>query len=427
MKPIILDVCGAPLFCITTDRFKSEYFSLRFSTPLCAEWAQHHALLTLVLGRGTARHPSKLELNRYLDELYSTSVASSNRRMGDMQWIGFSADFLGDRYVSGENGILFDVIAVMAEIMLHPTLENGMFRSDYVENEKSNLRDSIRAAINNPRGYAMSKCRALLCAGEPYALSLIGEEETVSDISVSSLTACHRRLVEGVIPTFLYVGATPPAEVAALIRAHFPVFTGQRPAYRTLVKAQEGEASSVVEEAPLCQGKLSIGFRTDISMGHRLAPALAVLNEIYGGSPASKLFLNVRERRSLCYHCSSIADLYKGVLFANAGMTPEHRGITEEAMLEELAAISAGHISDVEFEAAHRSLRHASRLLYDNPGALSGFYAGRALIGSSETVDDFRNAVARVTKEDVVEAAAHIQKGATFFLKGTLQGEEDEE
>ena len=211
-----------------------------------------------------------------------------------------------------------------------------------------------------------------------------------------------------------------------MIEGAFPVFGGESAPYATVVKAGKGKVAFGEEEMPLCQGKLSLGFRTDVALGHPLAPATLLLNEIYGGSPASKLFLNVRERRSLCYHCSSAADLYKGVLFAHSGMIPENRGITEEAMLAELEAIRGGNITDTELQAAHRSLDHSYRQAFDNPAALADFYAGRALIGNTDTVDDFREAVGRVTKNDVIEAASHLRLGAVFFLKGTLDEEVEE-
>lgn len=427
MRPVVQKIGTAKLFCIPTDRFKSEYFSLRFTVPLRAETAQKNALAVAVLGRGTKHFPTKLALNRYLDELYSTAISTRNQRLGDMQCIGLAADFLGARYVGGGDGLLPQIISIMAELLYAPVMQDGLFCDEYVESEKNNLRDAIRAAINNPRSYALSKCRKLLCGGEPYALSLFGEEGTVDDITAVTLTERYHTLLGEIVPTFFYVGNTDPVKVAALIKAHFPSFEILPAPYAASVKMGEGKPVLAQEDMPLCQGKLSIGFRSDVSLGHRLAPAMLLLNEIYGGSPASKLFLNVRERRSLCYHCSSSVDLYKGVLFANAGMTPENRVLTEEAMLQEFSAIAKGNISKTELEAAHCSLAHSYRQVFDNPAALSDFYAGRDLIGSVDTVEDFRDAVSRVTRDDVIETAEHLRHGATFFLKGTLDGEEDEE
>lgn len=427
MIPVKYKIGDAELICIQTDRFKSEFFSFRYTLPVTVETAQQNALLTSVLKRGTEKYASKLEINRRLDDLYSTTISTYSRRVGDMQRLGLSADFLGARYVGGKYGVLPEVMEVMAQLWLHPMRENGRLCHDFVEREKLVLRDAIRAAINNPRGYALAECKKLLCVGEPFALPLIGVEETVDAITAETLTDRYEALLSSSVPTFWYVGALLPEQVIALVETHFPMLTGTRLAYETVVAKGEGDPVLKDEEMPLCQGKLSIGFRTDISHGDPLAPAMLMMNEIFGGSPASKLFLNVRERRSLCYHCSSTLYLYKGVLFANAGMTPENRAVTEEAMLGELADLSAGNISRVEFEAAQRSLDYSCRQLFDIPGALTDFYDGRLLINSDQTVEEYRKTVGDVTREQVIEAASHVRHGATFFLKGTLDGEEDEE
>ena len=161
-------------------------------------------------------------------------------------------------------------------------------------------------------------------------------------------------------PVFCYVGAEPAAEVAKRLADAFGSFGGEGTPYTVI--ADSGAGTTRKEEAmPLSQGKLSLGFRLDCSDPEAWAPALVVLNELYGASPASKLFLNVREKRSLCYSCSSLADLRKGILLASSGMKPANRAVTEEAMLEEMKHLVDGDVPDVEWEAAMHSL---ARYLY---------------------------------------------------------------
>lgn len=424
MKPIILNVgSSSKLFAIQTDRFKCELLSMQFYRPTDSKTAQLNALLPAVLRRGTERFPSKQAISRHLDQLYSTTIAMRNRRLGDMQNIGFSADFLGARYVGGEE-LLSQVVSMMSELLFAPSTEGGLLRADFVESEKNNLQDAIKASINDPRAFAAAKCRALLCEGEPYALPLHGTVETAATITAEILTERYHAFLSESAPYFFYVGATDPTEVAKRLEFAFAGLSDVAPRYQTVVcsakKAQYGEL-----EMPLCQGKLSIGLRTDIAMGDRLAPALMLFNELYGGSPASKLFLNVREKRGLCYHCSSSLDLYKGVILANAGMIPENRAITEEAMLAELAALQSGNISAEELDAARSSLDHSYRQLADNPAALCDFYGGRLLAGYYETVEEWREKLSCVTLSDILEVGEHIKTGAVFFLNGTL--EEDDE
>ncbi len=425
MKPTIYPVGnGARLLAIRTDRFKSELLSVQYALPCRAESVQNHALLFELLRRGTEQYTTKALLYRRLDDLYASSISPFNRRAGDMQLLGLNADFLGERYVGGD--LLAHIVELMAQMLYRPYCPEGHFHTPYVESEKKHLRDAIRARINSPRSYAKAHCRKLLCQGEPYALSLIGEEESIDAITPEALSAARDAVLQNVTPTFFYVGDTDPARVAELLSRAFSV-AGKAPVYSTLVKPFAGEVLRETQQMPLCQGKLYLGYRTDVSLSHPLSYATVMLNEILGGSAASKLFLNVRERRSLCYHCSSTLDLYKGVMFAGSGMKVANRALTEDAMRAEFDAIVRGEITDNELHAAKRALDNAYRQMFDNPGAMFGFYIGRALAGIDETIEERREMLGKVTRDEVVEAAAHLREGAVFFLEGTLAGEEVEE
>ena len=428
MTPQILRVGAyATLLAVQTDRFKSELLNVQFAVPTKKETAQRYALLFELLRRGTEQYPTKAKFYRRLDDLYASNVQPYSRRAGDMQLLGLTAEFLGARFVGGEMGILPEMCEMISQLLLHPYLPNGELYAPYLESEKRHLRDAIRARINNPRGYARAECRKMLFADEPAALSLTGEEAAIEEITAAGLTTLWRELTTTLTPVFFYIGNTSPWAVAELLERKLALTGALSHPVQTIVKMPVGAARRAEEEMPLCQGKLAIGYRTDITMGHPLAPAMSVLNEIFGGSAASKLFLNVREKRSLCYHCSSALELYKGAIFVGSGIRVENREITESAIRAEFEAILRGDITDVEWEAAKRSRDFVCRQLLDHPASLCDFYMGRYLLGLSETPEERRAAFAAVTRDEVAEAAAHLREGAVFFLKGTLEEEEGDE
>ena len=64
----------------------------------------------------------------------------------------------------------------------------------------------------------------------------------------------------------------------------------------------------------MTQGKLSLGFFTDITANDPRYPALVLAATVFGGGATSKLFTNVREQMSLCYYASASFEKFKGVL-----------------------------------------------------------------------------------------------------------------
>ncbi len=428
MKPLFVPIGrAATLVYIATDRFKSELLTASFAVPMREAHAQQNAMLPALSCRGTVSFPTQSDISRHLDLMYSTAISTKNRAMGDAQLVSYRADFLGARYTGGGRGLLPEVVDVLAELVTAPRrTSEGYYLPAYVNSEKKNLLDAIRAEKNDPRAYSLASCRALLCKGEPYALSVLGTEAEAEQLTPAVLSARHASFLEEVTPVFCYVGSTPIEEVTSLLAEKF-AHIGKRQSFVTTVQRHEGAVRSDTKELPLLQGRLSLGFRTDIDISHPLGAALLVLDEVYGGSPASKLFLNVRERRSLCYHCSSRLDRHKGVMFAESGIKSANRAVTEEAMLSEMESIKSGDITPTEMRAAHAALDHAYRQVFDSPATLARFYTSRALLGIEETIEEWQARVARVGVSDVVEAAEHLSLGAVFFLDGNKTEEEDAE
>ena len=91
------------------------------------------------------------------------------------------------------------------------------------------------------------------------------------------------------------------------------------------------------------------------------------------------------------------------------------------------ARINAKNFTEEELTAAKQSLENSYRQLTDSPGAMESFYYGRALLGSSDSIDSTREAFSRVVQEDIMAAANALRVDTVYFLNGTLEGGEDED
>ena len=155
--------------------------------------------------------------------------------------------------------------------------------------------------------------------------------------------------------------------------------------------------------------------------------AASLFNEILGGSPASKLFMNVRERMSLCYSCGSRYDSYTGNLTVSAGINVSDRELAYGAILEQIEDIKNRKVSDAELNAAKRSVAHSLRQIYDYPSDLISFHANKAIFGIETTPEEFAEHYAKVTLDEIVAVANKIKLDSVFFLEGTLENDSEED
>lgn len=433
MIPNVISVGkGMTLWQCQTEKFKGETLSLSFVLPIDRESAYLTSLLFSVLLRGTKSYPTVSALNKRLDYLFGTELSVRNFYRGDCRILGLSANMLGGRYLfDGESeGLLQDVLVIMREIFFCPALdENGLLNAHYVESEKELQCDTIRAQKNNPHAYAADRCRALMYESEPSGTPIYGSEAQVRAVTPEMLTAHWKALCALLRPCFFYVGSQGEQTVADAIERVFGdlSFEGEESRERFFVrKPPKRQLRRFEESLPVSQGHLVIGLRT----GARVTDgadfyAMTLCNEILGASPVSKLFVNVREKRSLCYSCSSVYNIYKGALLISCGLENDRKDEAEAEILRQIEAMRQGEISDGEWLAAKKSLENAYRQLEDSPAAIESYYFGRSLAGVSDTLEECRRRFAAVTKEEVVRAAKRICADTVFFLRQTGSGEVD--
>lgn len=413
---------GVTLRAVQTKKFKTSLLAVTFVEPLTAEHAALNALLPKVLHRGTQAHPDMEALSAALDDLYGGTIQPILRKKGEVQCIGFWGSFLDDAFVPPETRILESAAALLGELVLAPAGEEGAFIPAYVDSEKKNLVDKIRAQLNDKLQYALARLRSQMCDGEAYGLDKLGTEAAAQAITGQALYARYREMVEHAPVYLYYCGSADHARVEAAFRAAFAALPqGERsPVPETqVVEAPKGAVRRFQDAMDVGQGKLILGFRTGGGFRSRESVARGLLfNAIYGGTTTSKLFLNVREKLSLCYFASSSLAQNKGILQVYSGVEFANFQQAEEEILAQLAACQKGEIAPEEWEAARRSVMSSLRTTLDAQGRLEEYWLNRFVSGTEFTPEALVEAVGQVTLDQVVETARKVRLDSIYTLRG---------
>ena len=405
------------LTAVQTDKFKTGCMSVNLLRPLRHEEAAANALLPSVLLRGCKNHPDIRSISERLDELYGASVGSLIRKRGEVQTLGFFADFVEDELV-GEP-VFAPVMDFVRQTLLDPVLENGCFLPDYFEGESYNQANAIASAINDKRTYAMSALLKAMCAEEPYGIARLGEREDLEKLDEKALYEHYQRLLASSRVELFYMGRKAPEQAAEVLQDALRCLPrGECVKIGTTVRRKAGEVRTVRERMDVTQGKLSMGFRTGCTLQDENYPAMLMFNTIFGGGISSKLFVHVREEMSLCYYAGSALDGHKGVMLVNSGIEFDQFETARDEILRQLEACRAGDISDYEFDSAKGYLLSDLKAGMDSPGRLDEFYLGRSLQNLDESMEDLAVRIAAVTKEQVMEAAGQAKLDTVFFLEG---------
>lgn len=416
---------------LPTDKFTAEYFSVHFILPLSPETVSGYSLLTKLFKKGCRKYPTQGALARKLEELYATSLSVSVGKQGEKQVISLGMDMLSSRFVFDGASISNEACALLFDVICDPPLDkSGFFSETAVAREKAALLNQLRAQINNKKTYVLKRCREIMCENEPYSIPLEGTEESISACTPEGLYALYMRMLREAVIEIFYVGSEPfvwakkqATDLVSRLGVRAPV------APPTLIIPRAECVKRKTEAVNAVQGKLAIGFRTGLTESSSIyeKDALLLFNIIYGTSSVSKLFMNVREKLSLCYYCASRNDNQKGVLFVHSGIENDKKTAAEDEILAQLEEIRLGHISEEEMIAAKLAFRDLTRSVYDSPYTIEQWYLMRTHQGDHRTPEEMEKAIDALNVTDVVAAAKRITLDTVFFLEGKSEEAEDDE
>ena len=419
---------GVWLTHIRSDKFKTACLSITLLTQLQRESAAMNALLPLVLRRGTARYTDMEAISRRLDELYGAAIEPVVRRIGEIQCLGFFASVPEEDYLPAGADTLRGTCELMGQMLLAPNTRGGLLLPDYVDSERDKLIEMIRARLNDKLSYSVSRCIEEMCCCENFAVSRFGDEESAAAIRYQKLTKQYRNLIQTSPIEIFYCGRAEEKRVESLLRDALSTLPRGEIDYDigtdVRLNALEETPREYTEQMNVTQAKLVIGWRLGKAMDDPNPAALRLFASLFGGSTASKLFVNVREKLSLCYFASAVADVHKGVLLAYAGTEAENVGRAKEKIFAQLASIANGEITDEELSAARADVKSALKSALDVQGALEGFYLSAVLDGADYSPEELGELVDDVTKEELVAIARGCECDMIYTLTG--DGSEDD-
>ncbi len=409
---------GGTLRCVLDRRFKQSCLSIQFVRPMCRREVALNALIPAVLLRGSAQHPDLQQITQRLDELYGASVGTLVRRIGDYQTTGFYCNFIEDRFALDGDRVLEDMIGFVEELLLDPLPAKEGFCPEFVESEKKNLISTIESERADKRAYAAGRLLRIMGENDSFGIPRLGDIEDVAAITTESAHQHYQTILQESPMEFFYVGSAPGEQVAALLRQHFPFCSRQCITLPPQTAFRATKPQNVEETMDVAQGKLSMGFLSPITSKSDDFAAMQVLCALFGSGQTSKLFMQIREKQSLCYDISAAYYGSKGILTVFAGMDFDKETAVREEVLRQLQLCREQDFTEEELNAAKQMLLSGLQVVTDSPGGIEGYISTNLIGGHYRALEDYARQLQAVTAQDVARAAQSIESHCTFFLKG---------
>lgn len=404
---------GVNFTSITDTRFKTNFIAINLINELKAETAATNAVIPSVLAKSNSTYKSVTEINKKLTSLYGAGVSGDIIKIGDSQVLSLSASCIEDAYTFDGEKITSELTDVLLECLISPNVEDDGFSTKNFELNKQELIDDIDAEINEKRSYAVIRAGKKIYEGEPASITSHGDKEHALAMTPKLAYEQYKNILKTAQIEIFFVGGGNPDDAKNKFVNTFKnldrAFKGNCTSLRSKLKPTVCEE---VDTLDIAQSKMVIAFKSEETN----APAMKLMNAIFGQTPFSKLFVNVREKLSLCYYCAAGYDERKGILLVDSGV--EHQNIEKARaeIINQLNEVAIGNFTDEEMANSALSIINNQRAVNDSPYALASWYLRQAYNGTTFTPEQEIERINAVTKEDIIKVAKSLKLDTVYIL-----------
>lgn len=351
-------------------------------------------LLEHLVFKGTEHHPDPGDLSEAVEGCGGSVNASTDREL-----TVYSAKTPAEG--------LDRALEVVSDLVFRPIL-----RARDLVAEKPVIVDEIRMYVDSPGDHVFSLFDEMLFDGHPLGREIAGTPRSVRRARREAVTGHWARWYRPEHVVLAVAGNTSHAAVLERAESWFTDEAGEErttpaPAPATLPPIAAPPGTVRIGRRKLSQGNLCIGM-TGVPRDHPDRWALDLLAAVLGDGMSSRLFLELRERRSLAYDVSTFGSSFAdcGVVGVHAGFDPEDGERVVAAILEQLERVVQEPVTSAELERARAYTRGRLQLRMEDTGAVASWLgSGESLLPRILSVEEVLDRLDALTADDLLRAA----------------------
>lgn len=412
---------GIKLHTIKTEKFKTNIIAIFLTVPLTRDNVTKDSLISLILHRGSNNLKTQEEINRRLEELYGATFDYGIEKSGDNHIFKFYIESINDRFVESEENILKNSVDILSDIIFNPLSDGESFNTEYFEVEREKLKQIINSKIDNKNNYSLYRCIDEMYKNKVFGLYKYGYTKDLEYIQNTDLYERYKEIIDESKIDIFISGNIDEKEIKIIEEnENIKKLKPRRPRYNVENGQNDLEVTvnekEIIERMQVSQGKIVMGLNINENNDNTSFVAL-IYNAILGGTANSKLFQNVREKASLAYTASSNYLKTKNNIFIRCGIDINNYEKTIKIVREQLKDMTEGNFSEEDITNAKNTIISTIKGISDEQDTEITFYLGQELAYRKTNLNEYKNIIEKITKQDIVALAKNISINTIYFLK----------
>jgi len=349
-------------------------------------------LIEHMLFKGTKKRKSSLEISQAIEGVGGEINAATSKEVTQI-------------YARIPQEKFKIALEVIADILL-----NSLFREADLEKEKLIIIEEIKKYEDLPEELVELLLDKVIWGNHPLGRTILGEERIISRLQRVDLLSFLSQFYQPNNLVVSVAGNIKTKEVVTQIRRYF----------------QEVKEGKIREYLPARINQQTIRFETKFKRSNQAHLAfgfpgisrldyrrysLDLLDIILGSGLSSRLFQEIRMKKSLAYDIHSYIQYFNdtGSFNIYAGVEASRLGEALQAVIEELKRIKENKVPEEELKKAKEMYKGALSLSLESTLSRAFWWGNRILFyGEPITFEEVKERIEEVKKEDIQSLAQHI-------------------
>lgn len=365
--------------------------------------------------KGTKRRPNTLAITKELD------------RYG-AEYNAFTSKDLTGYYIKMDAAH-----TPLALDILHDMLFHSKFEAEEINRERGVIIEEINMYEDNPASHMGDLLEEALFPKSSLGWNIAGPRETIRTISREALMEYHKRYYIPSRITLSIAGKINPDVLTILNKSFGALKEPKVPADGSFSSFAAALTDRVLafQQKKIEQVQLGLAFY-GLPHGHADVPAMRLLATILGGTMSSRLFMEVREKRGLCYFVGAGHHAFEdtGMFTVTAGLDKTRLPEALAAIWNELKKMKDTNVSADELRCAKDHVRGKWMLAFEDSANQADWY-GKQLIfqGKTASPEERMKAIDAVKASDIRRLAEKMfdQKRAGVSVVGPFKNKKEVE
>lgn len=405
------------LHIIKTDKFKTINIKVIFKRKFKKEEITIRSLLASMLASTTKEYPTDRLFDLAKQDLYCQSITSANLLSGKYSLLNFNTSFLNEKYT--EDGFNEKSIRFFLDCLFNPNVQNNEFNQKSFDINYDLIKENIETYSEDHSNYSLTRLLEEMDGEDKYGIYYCGYLADLQKINCQNLYEYYLSVINKDVIDIYVVGEVNINDIKSIFSKYFKVNTIKKNngSHFIIHDKFRKKAKIVKEKKNINQSKLLVGYKIENTSLFEKQYVSYIYSYILGGCADSKLFKNVREKHSLCYHISSNIIRMENIMVIDAGINSSNFKKTLGLIKKEVKNMELGNFTLNDIENGKVTYKSVIKSVNDRPSSIISTKLSQNYLGYDELEDKIKN-IDKVDKKMIIKFAKKIHLDTIFLLEG---------